>query len=499
MLTSKRNLVIAFFAVLSFAFFLNAINLNAIRKQTDKSNEFLNKELVFNYTILSVDNSWYLPQIHNYLAGKGFTCDTSDAKLLVRRTPVYPMFYGIHYLFFGEQGSFKYIRITQTFLFALAAIAFLLSVFYFTQNKRIAWLSFFLFGFNPTIISYTFYTLTESLAPALIGFMLYFLARAYRYKSNKDWFIAGILFSVASLCRPTIFIFGGSVAILIFGLYLKNIKAMLQAGWYFGIAVLLLFTPYVIRNYKVTNGDFVLLEKYYNDPMDYGMQNIELRKWISTWINPAEYNSERISNKMISNVQTQPDKTFLIDSLMNTIPPAVASKYSKAEIEKVFSAVYDFYYYKYTTKGKNLDSAELASIQKVRVITTNYIHQHPIQHYVIMPMLFLKSIIVQSNSATMTYLDNYHTNKIAFAVKLLLILLNVYLFFTLVGNLIFFKKYNLLLLAIYWFVGINCGYMLIVLNYFEARYLIPLFPLMYISGAIFAVEIYAIIKRNLHF
>lgn len=82
MLTSKRNLVIAFFAVLSFAFFLNAINLNAIRKQTDKSNEFLNKELVFNYTILSVDNSWYLPQIHNYLAGKGFTCDTSDAKLL---------------------------------------------------------------------------------------------------------------------------------------------------------------------------------------------------------------------------------------------------------------------------------------------------------------------------------------------------------------------------------------------------------------------------------
>ena len=169
MLTSKRNLVIAFFAVLSFAFFLNAINLNAIRKQTDKSNEFLNKELVFNYTILSVDNSWYLPQIHNYLAGKGFTCDTSDAKLLVRRTPVYPMFYGIPYLFFGEQGSFKYIRITQTFLFALAAIAFLLSVFYFTQNKRIAWLSFFLFGFNPTIISYTFYTLSRIVTGKQIG------------------------------------------------------------------------------------------------------------------------------------------------------------------------------------------------------------------------------------------------------------------------------------------------------------------------------------------
>ena len=126
---------------------------------------------------------------------------------------------------------------------------------------------------------------------------------------------------------------------------------MLQAGWYVGIAVLLLFTPYVIRNYKVTNGDFVLLEKYYNDPMDYGMQNIELKKWISTWINPAEYNSERISNKDDKQCATQPDKTFLIDSLMNTIPPAVASKYSKAEIEK-YLVPCTIFYYKYTIHWK---------------------------------------------------------------------------------------------------------------------------------------------------
>jgi 4-amino-4-deoxy-L-arabinose transferase-like glycosyltransferase len=499
-LTCKRNIVIAFFAVLFFAFLLNAINIHAIRNQSDKSNEFLNKELVFDYTIFSVDNSWYLPQIHNYLAGKGFTCDTADTKLLVRRTPVYPMFYGIHYLLFGEQGSFKFIRITQTFLFALAAIVFLLAVFYFTQNKRVAWLSYFLFGFNPTLISYTFYTITESLAPALVGFMLYFLARAYRYKSNKDWFIAGILFSIASLCRPTIFIFGGAVAVMIFLLYLKNIKAMLQAGLSFGIAVLLLFTPYLIRNYKVTNGDFVLLEKYYNDPMNYGMQNIELRKWISTWINPAEYNSERISNKMIENVQRKQTKNSLLDSLMTTIPPAVLTKYNKEEIAQVFSAVYDFYSYKFNMPNAvHIDSAENASILKVRTITNHYIHQHPIQHYVLMPMIFLKSIIVQSNSATMTYLDNYHTNKISFAIKLLLILLNVYLFFALIGNLFFFKKHYILLLATYLFVGVNCGYMLIVLNYFEARYLIPLFPLMYISGAIFAVEIFALAKRKLHF
>lgn len=103
MLTSDKNLIIAFFTVLVVAFSLNMLNVSCIWKQTDTGNEFLNKNLVYNQTIFSIDNSWYLPQIHNFLAGKGFTCDTTDPRQAVRRTPVYPMFYGIHYLLFGEK------------------------------------------------------------------------------------------------------------------------------------------------------------------------------------------------------------------------------------------------------------------------------------------------------------------------------------------------------------------------------------------------------------
>lgn len=500
MLTSRRNLLIAFFSVLFFAFALNTLNIYCVRNQTDKSNEFLNKSLVFNQTIYSIDNSWYLPQIKNLLAGKGFTCDTSDRKLYVRRTPVYPMFYGIHYFLFGEKNSFFAIKITQTFLFALSAIAFLLAVFFLTNNKKTAWIAFALYGFNPTLISYTYYTITEALSPALLCFMLYFLAKSLKSKTLKYWFFTGIFFSLGALCRPTIFIFGASIAFILFYSYRKDVKKMSINSFAFGLAVCLVFIPYVIRNYKVTNGDIVILEKYYNDPMTYGMQNIEFRKWIGTWMNPADYNSERVSNKMLNYARNNGDKNHLLDSLINTIPPIVYLSYNKKAVRSIYESLYDFYAYKY---GKfehvNIDSMETLTVNYIHQQKQDYINREPVHYYIVIPFLFIKSIILQSNSATITYLDNYHTNKFAFMVKLFLLALNIFLFFSLAGNLIYIRKYFMLYIMIFLFVIINCSYLLFVLNYFEARYLIPMFPLLYLSAAIFTTETYERIKLKLNF
>ncbi len=499
MLTSRKNLIIAFFSVLIVAFALNELNINFIRNQADKSNEFLNKELSFNQTVSSIDNCWYLPQIKNYLAGKGFTCDTSDSKLAVRRTPVYPLFYGLHYVLFGEKNSFFFIKITQTFLFALSAIAFLLAVFYLTNNKKTAWLAFALYGFNPTLISYTYFTLTESLSPALVGFMLYFFSKGVKNNSFKDWFLAGLSFSIASLCRPTIFIFGASITFAIIYINRKNIKKIVTDSLAVGLAVCMIFVPYVIRNYKVTNGDFVLLEKYYNDPMNYGMQNIEFRHWIASWMNPSDYNSERISNKMSTCIRFHGEKTPLIDSLIATIPPRVYESYDKKTVRDIYESLYSCYQYKFwDTIGKNIDSVNNLTVDYIHSQTDSFVKKNPVKYYVLTPLLFLKSIIIQSNSATLTYLDNYTSNKMAYLFKLLLVLLNVYLFFAFAGNLLYIRKYFFVYTILFLFIVINCGYILIGLRYFETRYLVPPFPFLYISGAIFAVETYDRIKQKLN-
>lgn len=499
MLTSNKNLLVAFFNVLIFSFALNTLNVSCIKSKSKKENEFLSKDLVYNQTIFSIDNSWYLPQIKNYLNGNGFTCDTSDKKLAVRRTPVYPLFYGMHYILFGEKNSFFAIKITQTILFALSAIAFLLAVFYLTNNKNLAWIAFAFYGFNPTLISYTYYTITESLSPALVCFMLYFLAKSIAFNQYKNWFFTGIFFSIGALCRPTIFIFGASVAFVIIYINRQNVAKLISSAFVFGCAVCLVFVPYIIRNYKVSNGDFILLEKYYGDPMNYGMQNIELRKWISSCMNPADYTSERISNKMISEVLHNGSKNKLIDSLVATVPIELSNNYNEKIRHDIFTVLYNHYAYKFSAGAiKNIDSSEALTIGVIQTHTHYFIAQNPIRYYFITPVLFIKSFVLQSNSGTISYLDNFTTNKLAYVVKFLLILLNVFLFFSIIGNLIFIRKYFLSYGMIFLFVAINCIYIIFILKYFECRYLIPLFPLLYISGAIFATEMYTQLKQRLN-
>ena len=57
----------------------------------------LNDGILYGATLDSPDNAWYLNQIKNYLDGLGFTIDPLDPIYSVRRTPGYPIFYGIHY------------------------------------------------------------------------------------------------------------------------------------------------------------------------------------------------------------------------------------------------------------------------------------------------------------------------------------------------------------------------------------------------------------------
>ncbi|HMY23761.1 MAG TPA: glycosyltransferase family 39 protein [Chitinophagales bacterium] len=492
---NKKNILIAFFGVIGFAFMINTINADFV-----KNASFLaeNERLVHGQTIYSIDNSFYLPQIKNWLAGHGFTCDASDKKYLVRRTPVYPMFYGVHYLLFGEKNSFFFIKISQTILFALSAVLFLLAVNNLTSNKKMAWLAFLLYGFNPTLISNTYFTLTESISPALVVLTLYFFSKAMRNSKLRDWLTTGIFFSIASLCRPPIFFFGGAVAIAILLLYYKNKTSLLKTTFAFGVGVLLVFTPYVIRNYKVTNGEFILLEKYYGDPMTYGLQNIELRKWISTWTNPADYSAESVSNKMWQQILSKRDKQTLIDSMLIALPKAAFTHYSKNTVASIYNCVYDFYAYKFTSPTKkDLAIAEQNAVLFIKKINDKHIAQHPFSYYVIMPMKMMKSIIFQSNAGTLYFLYDYKNNYLFFVIKAILLLLNILLFISLIGNILFIKKHLIIYIAILFFVSINCFYMLFVINYFEARYLVPMFPFLYISGAIFAVEMYEFMKKKI--
>jgi len=484
---SNKHLLLIFFISVIYALGFNEYNRRVIIHQNPLNFESNSRSLIFNSTIFSVDNEWYLPQIKNLLTGKGFTSNPNKEHYDVRRTPVYPIFYGLHYILFGEKNSFYFIRFTQILLFSLAVVALLLAVFNFTKNKKIALISAFLFGINPTLVSYLYFTITEALSPALVCFLLYFLSRCFISNNKKNWFLTGLFFAIGSLCRPSVFFFAAALLFAFLYINKKSVRSMVING---SMAVLgsgLLFVPHIARNLMLTNGDLIILEKYYGDPMDFGMPNIELRKWISCWMNPADFSSEIISGQMkMAIIDGKESKEETISKQLERLPLRAFLANSKEDITNAYASLYDYYYARF--KGNNLAAAETICMNNLQQLKIDFVQKTPLQYYIVTPIFMIKSIVFQSNSPTLAILDNYQASLYKKTLKAFLYLLNVFLFIAMFGSLFFIRKHLLIYGICMLFILINIGYIGFVLKYFEVRYLIPIFPCMYILGAIFFVE-----------
>lgn len=179
---------------------------------------------------------------------------------------------------------------------------------------------------------------------------------------------------------------------------------------FFSIGAATLFAPWTIRNYKVTNGEIIPLEKYYGDPMDYGMPNVYFRNWISCWINPTNYSSENVSNLMIANLHGNDSlfKKTKIDSIVNNLPSRAFIGNDKAIIHTALCDLFQYYKYKNQPEyTREFDSVNVLVTKEMRALKSNFIKKSALDYYVVTPLLFAKSVIFQSNSTSLTFLDNY--------------------------------------------------------------------------------------------
>lgn len=473
------------------------LNIHFIKKNNPTNIESNARSLVYNSTVYSIDNIWYINHIKNYLASGKFTIDTSKKNYEVRRTPVYPIFYGIHYYFFGEENSFYFIRFTQIILLALAVSLLFLAVYNFTGNNKIALLTALLYGLQPCVAINIYYTYTEAISSELVCVFLFALSLCKINPSKKNWLIAGLLFALGALCRPSIILFAFSCLFAIFYFNKWNIKNSIIAGIFFSLGAAILFLPWTIRNYKITKGEIIVLEKYYGDPMDYGMPNVYLRNWISCWINPADFSSERISNTISNNLmfKEKVSKNYLIDSLVNTMPTRAFIGNNKATINAAISDLYEYYRFKNQPDfKKQFDSIDVVVTNRMHLLKSNFIRESAIDYYLITPILFAKSVIFQSNSSLLSFLDNYQENYLKIALKSLLYLINVFSFLAIFFLLFYIRKYAAVYLISV--MAIACTFLVIIyyLQYFESRYSLPVFPFLYFLLAISTYEIYSKIK-----
>lgn len=480
----KRQLLFIFLTAFLFSIIVNELNLQYIRYVNPQNEEINAKSLVYGRTIYSIDNEWYLPQIKNALAGYGYTLDPDNLNMIVRRTPGYPLFYGLHYLILGERWAHRIIPFTQSLLFAISAAALALVSYYLFYNKKTALLTGFLYALSPFIVGYTYYTITEAIYPAFVVFSLFFLVKALRFSKSRNWFLAGATASFMVLIRPLCGVFVLAVGILIIYCFFKDGKAYFRQALIFAGGFILINLPWTLHNFLKVQ-EFVPLEKFYNeDPMVYGKGQIYFRKWWASWGNPE---AEIVANKVVSDALN--DTTVHIEAFIEKLPSEAVQGYDKKDVRAAMMSLRNCFQYKIKEgigvraylRGEKVPDCEENVKDRFETLRTSFRNEAPVRYYFITPLKFAKEFFLQSYSsmyASLNPKDGFAFWQII--VKGVMYGLNILLHLSLVLFLIFYKNVNInLLFGVFYFVTLL--FLCLALRYIEARYMLQTYPVLYIS------------------
>ncbi len=462
-------------------------------------------------TIYNIDNYWYDSQFSNLMNSGQFTVDTRYHEYQVRRTPFYPIFVGVPLYFLGEKNGLLLILCTQILLHLLASYLIGQILLKLTDSKRLQIIGILLYGLCPFIFIYSFYTITESLTPFFVVSVLYCLVRYEKsgplYK--RRWIIlTGIALGLAVLLRPQLGLFGLPMGIYFLFRQRNKIQQGILNAAFFGIIFLAILAPWIYRNYRIT-GELIIAEKwYYEDPMDFGRGHTYIRTWVNSFTNPANMSVENLGNKIRQSKDLAEAETY-INSFMEGVPRWVYATNDSMEVKKAFLM--------YATCALDRDrlvlqhaGTELRELNdrqcewevkgKFKEFTNRIKTAHPLQYYGKVPAeTFLRGSVFHSFSSAWPMLDIKYLPKIAIvSLKAIFFILNVFLWVSFC--LVVLSKKNIWLpknmrLTFLFMVLILIIFHIGIFRYFEARYLLPVYPIMIICSSFILDRVIGYRKR----
>ena len=483
---SKYSILIFLFSI-GFSLVTNIMNINVTHLMYG-----VNDNILYGSTLVSPDNIWYLSQIKNYVNGLGFTIDPLDPIYSVRRTPGYPLFYGLHYIIFDEAGAHKIIPFTQTMLHGVAAVyLYKLGKLLFT-NPLVGFWAGILYGLSPFIASFLFMTITESIFPALIVFSIYLSVSCYVEKSSLRATFAGLMMSIVVLVRPS-----AGLTLLFFvvlALYFRSMtkEQKIKINLFFYMAFIIGMSPWTVRNYLIFD-KFLPFETYYLNGSyeNQNIKNIALYRWWSTWGSPDGLRlHEAIGRDINSN---QPFKS--IDNFINDeVPIWVFNVQNKSELRRLLID-----YQKCMVRSNELnggrrlryleipDSCEYQVSAVFDEFSNKIRSQFPFQAFIVSPLYKRgKEYIFHSTIHTWRSFDDYKSNSIKTVLKSVAYTVNVLLW-------IFSIAYMLSPRSIYekMLLGAVPLFSFIFIVYYmhvEGRYLIGIYPFLYLMSSLFLID-----------
>jgi hypothetical protein len=482
------KIIIIFIITFVYSVLINLYNINEIKLLNNNSTD-----LIFGSTLYSPDNLWYLYQIRNFIDGNGFTIDPLDPIYAVRRTPGYPIFYGIQFYILGEIYTHKIIPYIQTLLHSIAAvyiykIAKLLKI----NNINAFWTALF-YGFSPFIVSFLFMTITESISSSFIVICLYSSLLTYEKKSYKQSILTGFLVGITILISPRNIIFLMIfIPLIIKYLYMGKI-ILLKINIFASLSLLFVMLPWIIHNY-IKIDKFIPLETYYlNHTMeDQNIKNISLYQWWSTWENPEGVRLHSQISEDIGSVNPyQSIDIFIEKEIPDWIIEIESKKYIKELLIDYQNCIIKN---KADNGGRRLRYLEIPNMCEYEVASKldsyrlKIEKKYPFKVYVVSP-LYKRGFkyIFHSTIHNWKSFENYKNNGFKYTFKSISYLINVILWFVLfiliAKDII---KGKLLFLTI---VPISSFLFLVYYRHVEGRYLIQIYPFLYLLFGIFYDDI----------
>jgi 4-amino-4-deoxy-L-arabinose transferase-like glycosyltransferase len=188
----------------------------------------------------------------NLLAGYGYVMQPGGEPVF-HRPPTYTFFLaGLYYLFGDSSVAVTTAHITLDLITCVIIYALANQLF----GRPVALLAALGVGFYPLSLYYDTRQLTEPLFTLLLAGLVFLLVKSNESLARKDFFLAGVVWGVGTLCKTSLMYFGLAAMGTTFLTQSHRKRAILPIVIFF-IGGILVISPWTVRNYLDSGGHIV--------------------------------------------------------------------------------------------------------------------------------------------------------------------------------------------------------------------------------------------------
>jgi hypothetical protein len=208
------------------------------------------------------DSFSYTESFLNLLKYGHYSFDLTEPDASLYRGPIYPLFWGLHYLLFGDLYVYQAVAVSQSVLDTISGALIFLIIQRTTQRVKFALAGMAIYSFHPIFIVHVPITGTETFATFLTLLTFYCALVAKETPNSKLWLLVGVLCGAATLTRQYLGILLPTALIYLLFIHSFELNKDLfkkSSTILFGFAILT--TPWLLRNIALHETPSILMGK----------------------------------------------------------------------------------------------------------------------------------------------------------------------------------------------------------------------------------------------